>query len=296
MLGLKLIHLSKWGPRIRYRSWFIRKHWAYSNQMHNWGTYSLFTINKFSFLPTVNKSINNNENTLWVYFIMLCAIFRIKSFQVNQLLRSSYVSSYYLLSKINVYPTVWNLQMYLLTMYRHTQRQTLKHAYIYIYIFFIYSVSSGNWSLVVRGKDQSLPDVSDGYNDTCHGLDIDGDGMLLKSDLDVPFKTLQVTVLIAGGEVVFFPSTDASRCKEHTSLLMTHDSSIAKARGQMCKPFCEVPGSCWLQERVILDTDKINYVFTCACPRTSCNELFVMFQSDAVPGSISICEVQLLYP
>ena len=234
-------------------------------------------------------------------FHLLCAIFRIKSYKMNQLLRSKYFSSYYLLRKINVYPTVWNLQMYLLTMYIHTHRQqTPKHAYtyiyIYIYIFFIYSVSSGNWSLVVRGNDQSLPDVSDGYNDTCHVLDTDGDGMLLKSDLDVPFKTLQVTVLIAGGEVVFFPSTDASRCKEHTSLLMTHDSSIAKARGQMCKPFCEVPGSCWLQERVILDTDKINYVFTCACPRTSCNELFVMFQSDAVQGSISICEVQLLYP
>ena len=160
---------------------------------------------------------------------------------------------------------------------------------------FISSVSSGNWSLV-RGSGQALPAVSDGYNDTCHGLDLEGRRVLMKSDLEVSFKTLQVTVLIAGGEIAFFPNTYLVQCKKPTSLLMTHDSSMAKTRGHPCKPFCEVPGLCWFEEMGKVAADVTNYKFTCVCPYASCNELLVMFPSETVQGRISICEVQLIYP
>ena len=158
----------------------------------------------------------------------------------------------------------------------------------------ISSVSSGNWSLV-NGNGKPLPSISDGYNYTCHNLELEGGSMLLKSEIGVPFKAFQVTVLITGGEVVFFPNL-LSQCKKPTSLLMTHDSSQEKLLGQTCKPFCEVPGSCRFEEMIALSMDERDYVFTCDCAQPSCNELFVWFQLGAVHGRVSICEVQVVYP
>ena len=159
----------------------------------------------------------------------------------------------------------------------------------------MYLTFSVTWFTVI-GSILPLPEVRDGDNDTCHGLDIEAGRLLLKSNLDVPFKTLKVTILITGAEVVFFPNNDISLCKKHMSLLMAHDSSTATTQGHTCKPFCEVPGPCRLEEIVMLATGKINYEFTCVCPQASCNELFVMFQPEAVQGGISICGVQMLYP
>ena len=173
------------------------------------------------------------------------------------------------------------------------------YKYIY-YIYFLYymyilSASIGNWSLV-DGNSQPLPDVSDGYSHTCYGLTLEDRPMLLKSDLNAPFKTLQVTLLIAGGEILFFPNTDLARCKKPVSLLMTHDSTLAQAIGQICEPFCEVPVSCRLDEMIILATDVRDYTFTCVCPLDKCNELLMWFQPQTVQSRISICEVSLAYP
>ena len=193
-------------------------------------------------------------------------------------------------------------------MHPHTHAVAHRDIYIYIYVcvcdicsikytiynIYVFSTSSVTWSLV-SDIGQHIPNVSDGYNHTCHALDLESGSVLLKSDLDVPFKTLQVTVLINGGEVFFFPSTDASQCKKHTSLLMTHDSSMTTVLGRTCQPFCEVPGSCWFEEMIMLDMDVTNYRFTCVCPLASCNELFIVFKPEAVQGRISICDVQLIY-
>ena len=137
--------------------------------------------------------------------------------------------------------------------------------------------------------------MSDGYNHTCHGLGHESGCLLLKSDLGIPFKALQVTILITGGEVVFFPNNHESKCKKHTSLLMTHGSSMAKLLGQTCKPFCEVPGPCRFEEMVLLSEDEKDYIFTCDCPLTWCNELFLWLQPEAVQGRVSICEVRWVY-
>ena len=148
---------------------------------------------------------------------------------------------------------------------------------------------------MVDGSGQTLPNVSDGYNYTCHGLGLGSRRMLLKSDLGVPFKALKVIVLIAGGDVAFFPYNNESQCKKHTSLLVTHDSSQAKLLGQSCKPFCEVPGQCRFEEMVVLSADERDYIFICDCPQTPCNELFVWFQPEAVHGEVPMCEIQLIY-
>ena len=161
--------------------------------------------------------------------------------------------------------------------------------------YLIISVSSGNWSLI-GSSSQRLPDISDGYNNTCHGLNYEDGHILLKSDIGIAFKTLHVTVHITGGEVDFFRHTDAFQCKKHASVLMTHDTSVASVTGQECKPFCEVPGPCQYDEMIMLAADKTDYVFSCICPQTSCNELFVWFQTESAHEGLSLCEVQLLYP
>ena len=160
---------------------------------------------------------------------------------------------------------------------------------MYTYI----SVYRESWSLIdVSG--QTIPSVSDGYNYTCHGLGHES-GRMLKSDLGIPFKALQVTVLVNGGEIVFLPNNHESQCKKHTSLLMTHDSSMAKLLHQTCKPFCEIPGPCRFEEMIVLSADERDHIFTCYCPQNSCNELFLWLQPEAGQGMVSICEIKWVY-
>ena len=131
--------------------------------------------------------------------------------------------------------------------------------------------------------------LSDRRRLSCEKLDTAAGSQLLKATLTVPYTSLKVDILIKPPKINFDPVHP--KCDQAPSLLMTHDSSEAIATGVICNPFCEVPRPCLFKKMANVPTGRILYRFLCHCPVQTCNDLFVLLQTQMPNSVVRICDI-----
>ena len=138
----------------------------------------------------------------------------------------------------------------------------------------------------------SLTALNDGKLETCTDVILTSGETLLKASIDPTYDTLNVSIMVSGTDVIFGPNSDPIKCHTATSLLMTHDSNKDNADEHMwnCNPFCAAPGTCLLRGNEVVGAIN-NWSFACACPRRSCNELFLTMRSGSPEVQVSVCEI-----
>ena len=136
-----------------------------------------------------------------------------------------------------------------------------------------------------------LPLAQDENPVTCESVKLDGTAKIIKTAV-VPCKTLKVTIVVAGDHITFGPTTDRSGCSKTPSLMLFHDAVFT---GEACSPFCQVPGTC-LIENTELSSYSTMYNFTCLCLQRFCDELLIRLQPETRQITVAICEITLIYP
>ena len=150
------------------------------------------------------------------------------------------------------------------------------------------------WLLLHPGSNTSthLVKITNGRYSSCDALDIATGSQLLKTTLTESYTILEVGILIKKPHVNFGPAHPD--CDQAPSLLMTHDSSEAIARGLACSPFCQVPNPCQLGEVEVRETIVTKYWFLCQCAAPTCNELFLVLHPQL--NIVKICKVEYVNP
>ena len=127
---------------------------------------------------------------------------------------------------------------------------------------FFHLGDSLDWYLLDPSGRNSLhmAAISDSRPGTCEKVVISNHSKLLKTTMNARYTYLKVHLRIKEPRVRF--GTGRSDCRKGQSLLMTHDSSGAV--GSECKPFCQAPHACRLDEITPQAPDRLmNYQFSC---------------------------------
>ena len=151
----------------------------------------------------------------------------------------------------------------------------------------------GKWYLLHHdGKNRkSMAKMSDSDEETCDKVDKVESSQLLKTTLTARCISLEVYIVIKVPQMNFGP--DIPDCDKAHSLLMSHHSSRANARGLKCNPFCEVPKACWLVNTIEWLEGMLRYQFTCQCTRQYCDNLFLILQPELNRQYVEICHVDM---
>ena len=140
----------------------------------------------------------------------------------------------------------------------------------------------------------SLPALNYGELNTCAEVNVTSGGTLMKASIDPSYDTMNVSIVVSGTDVIFGPNSDRTKCATTTSLLMTHyfsDDNVDADKWN-CRPFCATPRTCMVQGNQVVEATS-RWLFTCACPRPTCNELILSMRSGFPDGQTSVCEVIL---
>ena len=147
------------------------------------------------------------------------------------------------------------------------------------------------WSLVhpKHVNTTSLAALYDEELNTCVEVNLNSGETLLKASIDPVYDLMNVSIVVSGNDVMFGPNPDPTKCATTTSMLMTHHSSNGHVN---CRPFNATPRTCLVKGNEIVGAVN-RWFFSCACPRRSCNELFLSVRSGLPGGQASLCEITL---